>query len=365
MTEGPVQSAVEAAVRLWRPAAVALIGIAGSFEPEKVRLGDVIIPSKVFGYTEGKAAVVDGKERVTYRTTGHQLDCYLLAEARAVSINYGDAWQNESKEAGLADPNLKPRLQEDSAGPKLHITNNDCLASGNTVVASRCFAEGVRKAFGDAGSTIKAVEMEAKGTCEALAKAKPAPPALIVRGISDLADEDKASLEKDFKDGWRRYAAQNAVRFLLAVIKHRPTVAEGFRHVAVPRYPMTAHPESTRLCLEARIAARNAGVRTVAFRPFIVCDDGLPKTQLFLEARRRDGTPGIFSEILLRQCDDERVLLRVRGEPRAETTLERTGEPRPLELLVGLPEDAVTIQMRAVDEFGRKTLATWPPQGSA
>ena len=39
--------------------------------------------------------------------------------------------------------------------------------------------------------------MEAKGLCEALAKIKPAPSALVVRGISDLADEKKAALEAD------------------------------------------------------------------------------------------------------------------------------------------------------------------------
>ena len=41
MGEAPVQSAVEAAVKEWRPATVLLVGIAGSLEPERVKLGDV------------------------------------------------------------------------------------------------------------------------------------------------------------------------------------------------------------------------------------------------------------------------------------------------------------------------------------
>src|SRR5271169_3178629 len=55
MTEGPVQAAVEQALRIWSPAALLLIGIAGSLEPERVKLGDVIVPARVFGYTETKA----------------------------------------------------------------------------------------------------------------------------------------------------------------------------------------------------------------------------------------------------------------------------------------------------------------------
>src|ERR1700693_3839377 len=41
MTEAPVQSAIEAAARTWRPAAFVMIGIAGSLKPDKVRLGNV------------------------------------------------------------------------------------------------------------------------------------------------------------------------------------------------------------------------------------------------------------------------------------------------------------------------------------
>jgi nucleoside phosphorylase len=49
MTEAPVQSAVEAAVRTWRPATVILVGIAGSLDPDKVRLGDIFIPKRQIG----------------------------------------------------------------------------------------------------------------------------------------------------------------------------------------------------------------------------------------------------------------------------------------------------------------------------
>ncbi|WP_160110057.1 phosphorylase family protein [Caballeronia choica] len=135
MTEAPVQSAVEAAVRTWRPSTVILIGIAGSLEPDKVHLGDVIVPRRVFGYTEAKVKMVGGIEKTEYRHTGHVLDCYLSADARAVKLKHGAVWRAASRKAGLADVSLNPRLLEPPGitGPKLHIDNNDCIASGNIV----------------------------------------------------------------------------------------------------------------------------------------------------------------------------------------------------------------------------------------
>lgn len=359
MTEAPVQSAVEAAARTWRPADILMVGIAGSLEPDKVRLGDVIVPSRIFGYTEGKAEIVDGKSVITYRPTGDRVDCELAALARAVHHNDVKAWRAASRKAGLTDAMLKPKLltKEGKEGPKLHIDNNDCIASGNTVVATRVFAQEIRRAL---GTTVKAVEMEAKGLCEALAKIKPTPSALIVRGISDLADEEKAALEKASKDGWRRYAAQNAARFVLNLITSRPAIAEGYRRVAVPTYSLLAQDDSAAQALSARINAREVGMRNVVFRPFMACDDGLPTTDLTLEARRGDGSSGLFSHILLRHSDDKRIVLEVRDVPSVRHRLERTGEPAPLELLIGLPEGTVAVELMATDEFGRNARAAWP-----
>jgi nucleoside phosphorylase len=181
MTEAPVQVAVEQAVSIWPPAAIVLVGIAGSLDPDRVKLGDVIVPTQVFGYTEAKAEVVDGRERMTYRPTGHRLDCDMSALARAVNLDRVRAWRILSRRAGRADSGLRPRLLEEETGdrPKLHIENNDNLASGNAVVASRAFAKAVREALGDYGTTARAVEMEAKGFCEALERVRPKPPALV------------------------------------------------------------------------------------------------------------------------------------------------------------------------------------------
>ena len=165
------------------------------------------------------------------------------------------AWRTSSRRAGRADSGLRQKLLdvEPSDRPKLHIETNDNLASGNVVIASKANAKAVREALGDYGKTARAVEMEAKGFCEALERVRPKPPALVVRGVSDLADEDKAALEKDFRDGWRRYAAQNAARFLVELIHRRPDIVDDYRPVASPVFPMEVHPESARRCMDAQI----------------------------------------------------------------------------------------------------------------
>jgi nucleoside phosphorylase len=342
MTEAPVQSAVTDAIRLWRPATTMLVGIAGSLDAKEIRLGDVIVPRRVFGYTEAKAAVVDKKERVRYRPTGHQLDCELSTLARAISMDHAKHWRETARRAGLRMPKLRPKLltEEGTAGPRLHLGNNDCLASGNIVIASRRAAKELLQIFGDdIGRTLRAVEMEAKGLCEALDRVRPAPPALVVRGISDYADEKKAALEKTSKDGWRRYAAQNAARFLLLLMKLRPEIAEGYKPVAQPVYPMQNHPDSTQMCLRARINARDTGMKMIAFSPFWICSDGLPETTVKVQPCRADGATALFADVLLRHQDDQKILVRAAGVPHITYTFHRTGEPSPVELLVGLSSE--------------------------
>jgi nucleoside phosphorylase len=363
MTEAPTQAAVTDAVTKWPPAAVIMVGIAGSLVPDDVKLGDVIVPSRVFGYTDSKAEVEAGKQQMTYRQTGHPLDCRLSALARAVHLDFADSWRASSREAGRADAQLEPRIaaEKGSDRPKIHITDHDCLASGNVVVASKEFAEAVRAAL---GRTVKAVEMEAKGLCEALARMNPAPPALVARGISDLADESKSALEKDFKDGWRRYAAQNASRFALEVIRRRPATADGYRPLAPPAFPMKPHPESARLCMDAGVVARRKGMRNVAFSPFMICVDGLPTTTLTLEAVAADGSPSAFEKLLLRRGGERSgALVEARGEARVTHRIDRTGDPPTLDLLAGLPADAVGIAVTARDEFGRERRAEWRSPG--
>jgi hypothetical protein len=107
-------------------------------------------------------------------------------------------------------------------------------------------------------------------------------------------------------------------------------------------------------------------MRYVAFYPFMVCADGLPATELTLEALRADGSPTLFADLLLRHATDGGpVLARVQGQPKVVYRLSRTGEPPPLELLAGLPQDAARIAVTASDELGRAKRAEWRAPGVA
>lgn len=148
--------------------------------------------------------------------------------------------------------------------------------------------------------------------------------------------------------------------FFSELIYRRPEIADDYRPVACPAFPMESHRESARLCMEARIRAREAKMRYIAFNPFMVCADGQLAMELTLEALDADNSPAPFADLLLRHADrGGRVLVHERGIPKVTHRFERTGDPPALELLVGLPEGAVVIAVTAKDEFGRETRAEW------
>jgi len=129
---------------------------------------------------------------------------------------------------------------------------------------------------------------------------------------------------------------------------------------------MEPHPESARLCLEARIAARDIGERSVVFSPFLTFADGVPITKLTLKALRADGQSVGFKALLLRHLGQAGYLMSklpaktANGVPEVTYRFERSGEPATLELLASMPADAVEINVRAEDEFKRKFTARWP-----
>jgi hypothetical protein len=122
---------------------------------------------------------------------------------------------------------------------------------------------------------------------------------------------------------------------------------------------MIPQANSTALCLQAGIKARAAGMRNAVFRPLLDCKDGLPATALTIEARGSDGSPAPFADLLLRDSRNQGVLARVQNQVRVKHELQRSADPPNLELLAGLPAEAVSIHVTAKDEFGRSTEAVW------
>jgi nucleoside phosphorylase len=55
----------------WKPARVVLIGIAGSLEPDRILLGDVVVSTEIFGYEVGDAEGDNIHFRPTFNQIGH------------------------------------------------------------------------------------------------------------------------------------------------------------------------------------------------------------------------------------------------------------------------------------------------------
>lgn len=366
MGEAPVQSAVEDAIRHWQPADMILVGIAGSLEPDSLMVGDVIVPSRVFGYSESKVVEekVDGGYRntVQYRKTGDRATSSLVETVRALWLNSGtkEAWKKACRDAAAADSTIAARMDQLDAErekPTLHCAANNNIASGNEVVASRQRGKELQVVL---DVTVNAVEMESKGLFEAVARFDQAPRTLVVRGISDYADRHKSRAEKKFKDGWRRFAVQNATRLVMMLIQERPSLNRNYQPQPAP--VLTAGPDdrSPERAHGAGVQATEAGGITLAFLPFLSASQGRAETTLTFEAVGQDGASAHFEHLVFRDTRDERIRLRFKGKNAETCTLERSALPSSHDLFVALPAAASGLRVTLTDEFGRQAHYSWP-----
>ena len=198
-------------IRMWKPSRIVLTGIAGSLESESLLLGDVIVPDQVFGYEVGDAY----SDHIEFRKTIDQTSFLDLDRVRAflATPDLYQPWQEECYQAA-GELDLLSKL--DGRRPQLHIGS---IASGEFVVKSTAFGKMLKHQI---SNKIKAVEMEARGLYIAMHQSGHRNDALMIRGISDYADEDKSKLEVESKDMWRKFAAQNTARLLKALWNERP-----------------------------------------------------------------------------------------------------------------------------------------------
>ncbi len=356
------QSAVEAAIRTWQPRDLLLIGIAGSFEPKSLLLGDVIVPAKIFGCTEAKLEEAGENVRRRYRKTGDRAASQLIDIVRGVvkDPRLSLAWHNGCLEGIQGDAKLRERLAKidpERVRPRVHCTFNDSIVSSNDVIATKKALQDLRD---QVDPTIVAAEMESKGLFEALERLEAKPSALIVRGISDYADKQKAGLDRKFKDGWRRFAMQNASRLALATITGRAEIDdESYRPLPGPHFDMRHAVNSSQRCSEAGVMATAAGAAAMAFPSAISWSSGTPKVDVEVSATAKGGAPLTFSQGLIRQGEDHTPLAKGTQLPALKCTIARTGTPLPLSLFLALPSAPERITFRLADEFGREAAGTW------
>lgn len=204
---------------------VLMVGIGGGI-PDNVRLGDVVIGAPVGTYSGvvqwdfGKA----GKDRFERTGSQNKPPAALLTAVQDMESNVllgeSNAYQH-LKEVIRRRPKLASRFSrpqprvlgqalqstETATVEDIHI-HYGLIASGNQVVKDAKERKRIETEL-DAGKNFLCIEMEAAGLDGF--------PCLVIRGISDYADENK-------NDDWKQYAAAVAAAVAKEVLEHlRPS----------------------------------------------------------------------------------------------------------------------------------------------
>jgi len=189
--EGNTGAAVltERAMSMFEPRAILFVGVAGALKDD-IELGDVVVATRVYAYHGSKEEDEGVSTRPRAWEAPHELEQLAHYIARSGS------WAGSSPAAAAGRP------------PVVHFKP---IAAGEVLLASRLTetAQRLRRVFNDAA----AIEMESAGVSQA-SQLHRSLPALIIRGISDLADGSKHALDKG---GWQPRAAANAAAFAVAL----------------------------------------------------------------------------------------------------------------------------------------------------
>lgn len=182
------------AIRRWHPRYILLVGIAGGMAIRSVKVGDILISDQIVDYESQKITSKGPEVRWDVsRADPRLLDAYNNFRS--------ESWQEliRTKRPRQGKPNQHK-------GP---------IASGDKVIA---FGEILAK-YCDIWPKLIGVEMEAAGVATAAFQSTDKPGFFMVRGVSDLADENKGSTNVE---KWRLYACDVAASFTIALLKSGP-----------------------------------------------------------------------------------------------------------------------------------------------
>ncbi|WP_292379284.1 5'-methylthioadenosine/S-adenosylhomocysteine nucleosidase [Methanosarcina sp. UBA289] len=198
--EGNEQAAleVERAVSYFDPSIIIFVGVAGGVKDD-VKLGDVVVASKVYCYESGKAGN-NFKTRPQVSSPNYKVINRAKAEARKYDwLQYLDGI--------IPDPQPTVFVKPIAAGGK---------------VLSSSLSEAYKLIKSGYGDTL-AVEMDGYGFLKA-AYANPQVDALVIRGISDLIDNkdsaDKAGFQKIASRHASAFAFQILAKLCIEIQKH-------------------------------------------------------------------------------------------------------------------------------------------------
>jgi nucleoside phosphorylase len=202
----------------WNPSTVVVVGIAGGIHKD-VRVGDVVVASEVSNYIEG-AKAADGIGGTLFQRAGDAFKPNHAFVDRIRNFEFANRasfrkWEQSSESRCQALGPIIQAIGDDSIVALKPAQREGHVASGPLVVTSSNFVAWIRE--GD--RSCLCVEMESGGAMITAHMDPAHRDVLVLRGISDLADERKAALDKIGGGAFRRYAMENALDFLWSLLE--------------------------------------------------------------------------------------------------------------------------------------------------
>jgi nucleoside phosphorylase len=221
---GPMRAAIaaERLISRFDVDIVALVGIAGALDRDLL-LGDVVVASEVDQYQYGAKAEtsVSGSPSIQQAGMHWRASHSVLEIVRSFSLSPEtratyDAWRNlaSSRRPAIDDAQIAALVRDrpiDAVGP---------IASGDVVGAAAWFRDALLRR----NRKLLAIEMEGAGVAATAIERSDPRNFIVVRGLSDFADERKAELDRAHQAGsletgaMRRYALLSAVEYLLRLL---------------------------------------------------------------------------------------------------------------------------------------------------
>jgi len=187
-------SATKDAISRWNPKKIILVGIAAGRKKENVNLGDILVADQILDDSLKKFTTDNIDVRwAVYRTDGSLFNSCLQIPA--------EDWQQKIQVPRPDETSIKCHF-----GPM--VTGDDVIASEEKI-----------ETYGETWSKLKGVEMEAGGVAIAVEDSNKHPGFLMIRSVSDHANEDKG---KPDIEKWRAYACDAAAAFTIAFLKSGP-----------------------------------------------------------------------------------------------------------------------------------------------
>jgi nucleoside phosphorylase len=186
-----------------------VLGLGGALDDD-ISVGDVVVAAEVTEY-QANSKAESSREGFQVRYSGRHwpLEFRIREAISHFEFSAGNAFTRWQADASGDYSKLEVEDKENtcSCPPSLHLGP---IASGDVVAASEAFVDEVKRI----NRKFVAIDMEAAGVALAAAERIHPLPCLVVRGISDRANERKKTIDKQGQGVWRRYSVRNATSLL-------------------------------------------------------------------------------------------------------------------------------------------------------